>query len=185
MKKSFSKPALVALFIVALVALVACPNGGSNSGGSAGSISLATVANILGTWLTAGRADTFRIDSFTITRSSDPSSARISVTRSDAGCQSCVCNDGFPIGNCNAICRDTMAPPTVCAVPNSSTDTGFLDFTNDNTTTRGIRLRLSTGTMLGTLSLFNDCRTMDLTLEGERSRFSQAGNVCTDTPPSP
>jgi len=29
-------------------------------------------------------------------------------------CLSCACDDGFPIGDCNAICSDTMETPTQC-----------------------------------------------------------------------
>lgn len=65
---------------------------------------------------------------------------------------------------------------------NASTDTGFVEFTDNNNTNREITVYTSaTGYIYGgTISLSDDCQKMNLTLEGESGTFEQDGNGCTD-----
>ncbi len=128
------------LVIVALATLSAC---GSGSGGSSNP-SLATIANILGTWLaSSGNAED-------ITQ----------IDISDAG--------------------DTNSASVFVFFADSTTDVGFLEFTDTNQPNRGVRVQVSSATLTGTVNLSNNCVDMSLTLDGESGNFTQAGNTCTD-----
>jgi len=140
MKRLITKMIMVP---VLMLFLSACGGGGPNGGGT-GTPSLATIANILGTWLATSN-NSEDINEFFLSDINIPDEAGVFVNFDDG-----------------------------------SSDVGTLQFTDNNTAIRAIRVLISSGILDGTIQLFNDCQTMELTLNGETGTFSNSGNTCTD-----